>query len=79
MSHPVTTGRVWLSLSVVSPGLSKNKGLLDKKDLLVGAVKGKGVSPGPGLQTLGRSVDRVHTRGRKNPEPSDPDLTEPET
>lgn len=41
--------------------------------------KDKSISLEPGLQTPGQSADMVHTRGRKSPEPSDPDLTEPET
>lgn len=32
-----------------------------------------------GPQTLGQSVDRAHTKGRKNPEPNDPDQRELET
>lgn len=54
--------------------LTKNK-MYSIKELL----NKQGDSPVPGPQTLGKSVDMVHTKGHKNPEPNEPDLIEPET
>lgn len=55
---------------MLQPTTSTNQSLQQQK---------KSSSPEPGPQTLGQNADTVHTKEHKNPEPSDPDPTEPET